>query len=84
MNTHAGSFDVVLVDGDHSYYGALDDLRNAWPLVSPGGYLVFDDVGNQMHPGLVRCFTDFLIEIKTEPALFVHFDKRNGVGVIHK
>ena len=28
--------DIVLVDGDHTYEGALTDLKNAVPLVKPG------------------------------------------------
>jgi hypothetical protein len=37
-------YDLALVDGDHTLDGAERDLRDAWPLVKPGGYLVFDDL----------------------------------------
>lgn len=39
----AESFDIVYIDGDHSYDVALADLKNYGPLVAPGGYLVIDD-----------------------------------------
>ena len=37
-------FDLVLVDGDHTADGALQDLRDVMPHVRTGGVVVFDDV----------------------------------------
>jgi predicted O-methyltransferase YrrM len=37
-------FDLILVDGDHSDTGALDDLKNTMPHVKIGGILLFDDI----------------------------------------
>jgi predicted O-methyltransferase YrrM len=42
------TFDLVFVDGDHSYGQVLDDLRNAAPLVRPGGILCGDDLELQL------------------------------------
>ena len=53
-------FDLVLVDGDHSPAGALADLTNCWPLVEPGGQLVFHDVCHPAHPGLRTLFHVFM------------------------
>lgn len=36
-------FDLIYIDGDHSYEGALNDIRNFTPMVSDKGYLVMDD-----------------------------------------
>ena len=36
--------EIVLIDGDHTYDGALADLRNAVPLVKPGGFILVHDV----------------------------------------
>lgn len=36
-------FDIVYIDGDHSYEGASDDLAIYSPMVKSGGYLVIDD-----------------------------------------
>lgn len=38
-------FDVILVDGDHSYDSALTDMLLAMPFVKPGGYILVDDAG---------------------------------------
>lgn len=40
-------YDVVYIDGDHSYAGALADLSNYAPMVKSGGYLVMDDAACQ-------------------------------------
>lgn len=36
-------FDLVFIDGDHEGYSAATDLILSWELVSPGGWMVFDD-----------------------------------------
>ncbi|MDQ7091567.1 MAG: class I SAM-dependent methyltransferase [Methylococcales bacterium] len=41
----AGFFDVLLVDGDHTYDYALSDIILAIPFVRPGGYILVDDAG---------------------------------------
>lgn len=46
------TFDLVLVDGDHSAEGATADLKNAWPRVKRGGILVMDDVHHPNYPWL--------------------------------
>lgn len=38
-----GHFDVVYVDGDHQGKSAITDAALAWPLLKPGGFMIFDD-----------------------------------------
>uniref|UniRef100_A0A7S0L8H8 Class I SAM-dependent methyltransferase n=1 Tax=Coccolithus braarudii TaxID=221442 RepID=A0A7S0L8H8_9EUKA len=45
--------DLIFVDGDHTYKGALDDLMALKSLAAPGAMVVVDDVG--MPPG--KAFT---------------------------
>lgn len=40
------TYDMVYIDGDHSYEGALSDLRYYAPMVKRGGILVIDDCAN--------------------------------------
>jgi predicted O-methyltransferase YrrM len=37
------SIDFLLIDGDHSYEGVYDDVRNFLPKMRPGGLIVGDD-----------------------------------------
>ena len=38
-------FDLINVDGDHSYEGAYGDLCRVWPLLALGGVIIVDDLG---------------------------------------
>ena len=42
-------FDVIYIDGDHSYNGALHDLIMYSPMVKQGGFLIMDDACSDMH-----------------------------------
>ena len=46
----SGPFDLIYVDGDHSPLGCLHDLFLTYPLLSPSGFLVVDDM--DWHPEL--------------------------------
>lgn len=45
-------FELILVDGDHSYKGAKKDLEICLAHLAPGGALVFDDINHHAHPEL--------------------------------
>ncbi len=37
------TYNLILVDGDHTEEGAAQDLADCWKMLEPGGTLVFDD-----------------------------------------
>jgi len=39
----AGSFDFILIDGDHSYQGVMRDIEGVLPYAEPDSYIVFHD-----------------------------------------
>lgn len=57
----AQTFDLVNVDGDHSYEGALRDCRQCWPLLAPGGLMLVDDTGMV---NVRRAIEDFAAEVE--------------------
>ncbi len=66
-------FDFIHIDGDHSYEGALTDLRNFWNVLTVGGHMLVDD---SIFYGAVRqACMDFAREVN-EP----HFDVRTYRG----
>lgn len=77
-------YDVVYLDGDHTYVGVMNDLTHYAPLVKPGGYLVMDDCccDMQMEFG-------FFQGIKEVNEAFADYMKDNGdkwefmVSVVH-
>lgn len=48
---------LLIIDGDHSYEGVKFDYENYLPLVSAGGYILFDDYNTKEWPG-VQTFVD--------------------------
>jgi predicted O-methyltransferase YrrM len=39
-------YDFIYIDGDHRSWAVLEDAVLSWPLLKPGGILVFDDYGD--------------------------------------
>lgn len=61
-------FGLAIVDADHSEAGAYADIRDTWPLVAPGGFLVLDDfslaeVGGGFRPDVRRAWDRFSAEM---------------------
>ena len=81
MPEKAEAFDLILVDGDHSCEGGKADLENAWPLIRPGGAVVFHDITHPAHMYLLECFMKFAIE---NHALLKIIPEPYGVGVAFK
>ena len=54
------SFDLILVDGDHTTEGARADLELAFAHLAPGGILIFDDICNTAHPELRGLWDQFI------------------------
>jgi predicted O-methyltransferase YrrM len=77
------SFDLILVDGDHTEYGAKTDLANCWLRLEPGGTLVFDDLTHLPH--MLATFEEFAELHKHDgDVLRIELNKRDGAGVIRK
>lgn len=53
-------YDVVVVDGDHSYDGVAADFRNYRDLIDDGGFLVFDDYDNAGWPGVKQAVDELV------------------------
>jgi SAM-dependent methyltransferase len=77
------TFDLILVDGDHSDEGAERDLWDCWRLLEKDGLLVFDDIRHPSHMSLMVVFEKFCRESGGE---LVHLctTKPMGCGVIAK
>jgi len=60
--------DLVLVDGNHTYEIALDDIRSYWPVVEPGGRMVVHDYTTRF-PGVIRAVDEW--EAETNVPVYV-------------
>ena len=54
-----GTFNLILVDGDHLADGARNDLADCWEMLEPGGVLVFDDADDGDEGNLLQVWHDF-------------------------
>ena len=75
-------FDLINIDGDHSYAGAKMDLDIAFAHLAPGGVLVFDDISHHAHPELTTLWDEY--KEKYPEYLFVDDSYRTGTGVAFK
>jgi predicted O-methyltransferase YrrM len=72
-------FDLILVDGDHSYDGGMIDLKNVIGLCKSGGTIVFDDIIHPQHKYLESCFDKF-VEDHLD-IILKHNKEYNGYGI---
>ena len=81
------SFDLLFIDGDHSYEGCKNDLENWFPKITPGGHIIFHDCYAE---GVQRCIHEFIstqaCRIIRSPyqSAFHHFTDHGSIAHIMK
>jgi hypothetical protein len=65
-------FDIVFLDGDHSYKGCSNDIRIWWDKVSEGGYLGGHDYGRPEY-GVTEAVNEFAEDYELEVVLGQNF-----------
>lgn len=66
-----GMYDMIFIDGDHSYEGVKKDFYNFYPMLKKGGYIVLHDILDSEYHRSMGCFVaDFWKEIILE---FPHY-----------
>ncbi len=55
-------YDLVVVDGDHTYAGVKNDVDRYGPLLRPGGLLIIDDYSSPQWPEITKYVDDELSE----------------------
>jgi predicted O-methyltransferase YrrM len=56
------ALDIITVDGDHSFDGAAEDLRDVLPHLKVGGAIVFDDLSHPQHVYLLRLWREMVAD----------------------
>ncbi|MCT7965209.1 glycosyltransferase [Laspinema sp. D1] len=75
-------FDLINIDGDHSYSGAKEDLEIAFAHLATGGALMFDDITHPAHPELRELWDEYREKFKDY--LFIEDAFGTGTGVAFK
>ena len=58
----AKKYDMIYIDGDHSYEGVIKDFDLYSPLVSDSGYIVFDDYHNKRWPDVTKAVDNIIMK----------------------
>lgn len=79
-----GKLDLLLIDGDHSYEGVLEDYSTYSPLVRQGGVIALHDIApkgpEQGVPKAWKTITEHIYGFKT----YIEESNYMGIGVIIK
>ena len=81
----ARSFDCIYVDGSHRYEDCLDDAKQSWRLLKPGGVIFFDDYLARFPeyggPSVGQAVDDFLASLSDRHEIAV---SRGGQLILRK
>jgi len=77
LRNNQDMFDVIFIDGDHSYDGVKSDYLGSLPFLKENGYVIFHDINSIGCPGVVQLWD----EIKHSNCFeFVHLNTC-GIGI---
>jgi hypothetical protein len=75
-------FDLIFVDGDHTYAGAKQDLEICFEHLAEQGVLLFDDLNHPAHPDLKNLWNE--IKARYSDCLYIEDSFGMGTGVAFK
>jgi predicted O-methyltransferase YrrM len=61
-NPSVGEFDLLWIDGDHSFEGCSGDIKRWWPRLSPGGSMILHDC--YLGCEVLDAVSNFLTEVR--------------------
>ena len=60
-------YDIIFIDGSHSYQDVINDFTNYHPFLNEGGFMVFDDYHDSQHsPEVFRAVNTIVNKIQKE------------------
>lgn len=79
LNKCETKYDVIFIDGDHSYEGVKSDYINSLSLMNENGIMIFHDIASIGAPGVVQFWNEIKNTHKSEE--FIH-GNTCGMGII--
>lgn len=56
------TYDMIFIDGDHSYHGVIRDFEIYSKFLKDDGYIIFDDYNDFIHSPDVKHAVDFIVK----------------------
>ena len=84
-SAQVGRFDLLFIDGDHSYDGCMRDAENWFPLLEPGGHVIFHDAyqGSEVQPAAIDFIARHRCRVVVSPYIPAHhWDTPTG-SIVH-
>jgi len=78
---NVGPYDVIFIDGDHSYEGVKSDYDKAKEILNKGGVIILHDIASDSSPGVQKFWCE-LKEMQLEWKEFI-FGSTCGIGVVY-
>lgn len=78
-------FDFIFIDGDHSWNGVKSDFDNYFPMVRPGGCIVFHDIAAADDNPLIQVglwWREMIATIKNRTEEIISTPGSGGMGVV--
>ena len=72
-----GGYDLVFVDGNHTYQNVRDDLRLMWPRVKPGGMLVGHDYTTRF-PGVIQAVDESPVDFRVAAGTSMFYARKEA------
>ena len=73
-------YDIIFIDGDHSYEGVKKDYMNSLKIIKEGGLMIFHDINSLGAPGVVKFWNEYKNNHKNME--FVH-SNTCGMGIFY-
>lgn len=77
-------FDLILIDGDHSFETVRADALNCWRLLRVGGCMVFDDIGHGDYPTVSGVIAGLIAAAGGAAVEVLRIKEGSGAAVIQK
>ncbi len=84
LEEHKEQYDLVLINGEKSSKNDMQNLVDCWPLVKPGGIIIFDNIGHQDHLYLEEIFDVWIKENKQQVSAHAKYRDHNGWAIARK
>jgi predicted O-methyltransferase YrrM len=80
LDSHNEKYDVIFIDGDHSYEGVKKDFLKCLKNINPEGVMIFHDIASVGAPGVVQFWEEVKTQYKSRE--FIH-SNTCGMGIIY-